>query len=436
LSKRQITIEESDFFETIKGATLLTETNIFNENNTMKSKIDFALINDSSSKMNGTLLSSFVTNVDGKQNSTHISGFSSAMADSLAYSNTAQSFNKDASRGIPMEIIESEEGDSSSKADKEDVRSASSDDDLGDIERFEEIDVKEVSISSSTCKSKSRKQTSLLSPQEIEQAHRERDVNNVEYITQCKDFIESGKYNLDDFKKAMGKKSLFYLIGDTSLYESMEVLNVVTKDGFNNYLETQLLKFHRNYDFDAETMIDKSIHNSSLALMETFVKERPTQEDIYYYAKYIMLSSRMEKEIPLVALAYIERLLTKTGILMNHWNWRRMMLISLTVASKVWDDESLENIHFPKAMPELSVKEINDLERIFLELIDYQLVVKGADYAKYYFILRSMGKEFEEPENIQMDPISHKEMQKLQKNSDNAEEVFKEMYKYHFFSSM
>ena len=70
----------------------------------------------------------------------------------------------------------------------------------------------------------------------------------------------------------------------------MEVLNVVTKDGFNNYLETQLLKFHRNYDFDAEMMIDKSMPNSSLALMETFVLERPTQEDVYYYAKYIMLS--------------------------------------------------------------------------------------------------------------------------------------------------
>lgn len=184
-------------------------------------------------------------------------------------------------------------------------------------------------------------------------------------------------------------------------------------------------------------MIDKSMPNSSLALIDTFVHERPTQEDIYYYAKYIMLSSRMEKEIPLVALIYIEKLLTKTGILMNHWNWRRMMLISLTVASKVWDDESLENQHFPKAMPELSVKEINGLEKIFLEFIDYQLVIRGADYAKYYFILRSMGKEFEEPENIQMDPISYEGMQKLQKNSDKAEEVFKEIHKYsNFYASM
>ena len=88
----------------------------------------------------------------------------------------------------------------------------------------------------------------------------------------------------------------------------MEILNVTTKEGFNSYLEMQLLKFHPNYNFDTEGMIENWMCKSSLALVDTFVKERPTQDEIYYYAKYIVLSSRMEKEIPLVALAYMERL--------------------------------------------------------------------------------------------------------------------------------
>jgi hypothetical protein len=84
----------------------------------------------------------------------------------------------------------------------------------------------------------------------------------------------------------------------------------------------------------------------------------------------------MEKEIPLMALAYIERLLTKVGVLMNHWNWRRIVLITLIEASKVWDDDSLENVHFPKVMSDISIKEVNGLERIFVEFIDYQLAIR------------------------------------------------------------
>ena len=71
---------------------------------------------------------------------------------------------------------------------------------------------------------------------------------------------------------------------------------------------------------------------------------------------------------------------------MNHWNWRRIVLITLIVASKVWDDDSLENVHFPKVMHDISIKEVNSLEQIFLELISFDLAIKGSDYAKYYFI--------------------------------------------------
>jgi hypothetical protein len=55
----------------------------------------------------------------------------------------------------------------------------------------------------------------------------------------------------------------------------------------------------------------------------------------------------MENEIPLIAMVYIERILRKCGLLVNSFNWKRLLLICLCIASKVWDDDSLENIHFP-----------------------------------------------------------------------------------------
>lgn len=101
----------------------------------------------------------------------------------------------------------------------------------------------------------------------------------------------------------------------------------------------------------------------------------------------------MENEIPIICLVYLERFITKTGILLTNENWRRLTLISLCIGSKIWDDDSLENIHFPKVMADVSLKLINQVEKSFLDFLDYDLVVKGSEYAKYYFILRTLADE-------------------------------------------
>ena len=119
----------------------------------------------------------------------------------------------------------------------------------------------------------------------------------------------------------------------------------------------------------------------------------PSEKYIADYCKYVTISCKMENEIPIVCLVYLEKLLLTTGILLNKWNWKRLVLICLCLASKIWDDDSLENVHFPKVMSDVTNYEINKLEQLFLEFIDYKLVIKGAAYAKYYFILRSMADD-------------------------------------------
>mmetsp|Transcript_20663 Transcript_20663/g.31522 ORF Transcript_20663/g.31522 Transcript_20663/m.31522 type:complete len:113 (+) Transcript_20663:4062-4400(+) len=102
----------------------------------------------------------------------------------------------------------------------------------------------------------------------------------------------------------------------------------------------------------------------------------------------------MENEVPIIALIYIERILFKTGILVNKFNWKRILLVCMCVASKVWDDDSLENVHFPKVMSDVSLGMINQLEQILLDLfLEYDLVIKGSEYAKYYFVLRTLADE-------------------------------------------
>ena len=44
-------------------------------------------------------------------------------------------------------------------------------------------------------------------------------------------------------------------------------------------------------------------------------------------------------------------------------------------------------------MSDVTNFEINKLEQLFLEFIDYKLVIKGSEYAKYYFILRNLADD-------------------------------------------
>lgn len=155
-----------------------------------------------------------------------------------------------------------------------------------------------------------------------------------------------------------------------------------TKEGFRELMRFQMRIFDSNYDFESDSLVGG----------EATYSENPSLEELYYFCKYIIISGRMEKEIPILCLVYIERFLTKSGILMNFANWKRLTLISLILASKIWDDDSLENVHFPQVLSDISLKEITALEKVFLQIIDFDLVIKGSEYAKYYFILKAFAK--------------------------------------------
>ena len=156
------------------------------------------------------------------------------------------------------------------------------------------------------------------------------------------------------------------------------------KEGFKELLRFQMRVFDQNYDFNKDELVGG----------ESMYMGDPAIEEIYYYCKYVIVSGRMEKEIPILCLIYIERFLTKSGLLMNFSNWKRLTLISLILASKIWDDDSLENVHFPQVLSDVSLKEIRELEKIFLSIVDFDLVIRGSEYAKYYFILKTFAKQF------------------------------------------
>ena len=74
----------------------------------------------------------------------------------------------------------------------------------------------------------------------------------------------------------------------------------------------------------------------------------------------------------------------------------------------------------------MSLKEISSLEAVFLRLIDFDLVIRGAEYAKFYFVLKAFSKNFNSV--LPMGPLKVEQMQELQNNTVKAEAALRQKY--------
>jgi hypothetical protein len=55
----------------------------------------------------------------------------------------------------------------------------------------------------------------------------------------------------------------------------------------------------------------------------------PDQEMVSNFCKNIAITSKMEKEVTIICLIYMERLLVKSGFGLDIRNWRKITLIAL-----------------------------------------------------------------------------------------------------------
>lgn len=103
----------------------------------------------------------------------------------------------------------------------------------------------------------------------------------------------------------------------------------------------------------------------------------------------------MESDCIIMSLIYVERLIKKTGgkLRPRRSNWRSLVFSCMILSSKVWDDLSMWNVDFSQSCPPgvtFSLQRINELELAVLNALSFQVKVPASEYAKYYFLLRSM----------------------------------------------
>ena len=113
-----------------------------------------------------------------------------------------------------------------------------------------------------------------------------------------------------------------------------------------------------------------------------------------------------------------------TGLSLQATNWRPLILVSLMVSQKVWDDKYLSNVDFCYIYPFFDSEQLNTLEIKFLEMIQYNVYVKDSLYTKYYLELKTLV-----PERAPIKPMDMFTLKKLEYQSKLYEERFKRNFR-------
>jgi len=119
---------------------------------------------------------------------------------------------------------------------------------------------------------------------------------------------------------------------------------------------------------------------------------QPPQITIEFYLKRIARYSNCSEECFVLALIYIDRLIGKDeNFLVNSLNVHRLLITSIMLGAKFFDDQYFNNEYFGK-IGGVSLKEINLLEIEFLFMINFNLFVETDMYETYNMKLLSQTK--------------------------------------------
>jgi len=227
------------------------------------------------------------------------------------------------------------------------------------------------------------------------------EVNNEDINTNLKinEIIKSNNEQIKEELPQINKENKDLL--ESGSMESDYIIDVNTMDKFKSYLLKQ-----------AEVFDDDFLYSAMHIPTRKYVPP-PDPQVIFEFCANIMILTKMEKEVIIITLLYLERFIFNTGLLLTSRNWRRIIFITMAIASKIWDDDSFENNHFAQVFKHLSIGEINLLERTFLEMINYKVYVKCSEYFKYFFIIKSIALKYNY-NGVEMIPISVERMMKIQ----------------------
>jgi len=116
----------------------------------------------------------------------------------------------------------------------------------------------------------------------------------------------------------------------------------------------------------------------------------PPEQTVLDFIENIWHRARLTPQSLVICLVYVDRLEARSeGALLHARSWRPIIFASLLLASKVWHDVSYWNSDFSTICPMFTTRNINQMERSYLQLLQYNTIISASTYASYYFSLRT-----------------------------------------------
>ncbi|ESO95600.1 hypothetical protein LOTGIDRAFT_144585, partial [Lottia gigantea] len=212
---------------------------------------------------------------------------------------------------------------------------------------------------------------------------------------------------------------------DDSTVSQPNLKNTIKAVALAIYFHIKNRNFSRNGQ-EARTLIifdEKKYPLSKEPVQSDYDKRDPEHKTIYRFVRNLFNAAQLTSECAIVTLVYLERLLTYTEIDIMPANWKRIILGAILLASKVWDDQAVWNVDFCQILKDIAVEDMNELERQFLEALQFNINVPSSIYAKYYFHLRELADAHDLV--FPMEPLSKERALKLEAMSSVCEDKLK-----------
>lgn len=157
-----------------------------------------------------------------------------------------------------------------------------------------------------------------------------------------------------------------------------------------------------------------------------YAQRIPKEEDIYRFMSRIFTAATLSAECAIITLVYVNRAVAYTNLTLHASNWKRVLLGAILMASKVWDDQAVWNVDFCTILPKIDVEDMNELERTYLEMLDFNIDVDSSVYAKYYFELRALAEKFHKDFPLTM--LSKSQAETLEAMSERRHDLVRGMH--------